>query len=282
MMFAVYWSALAVISSVGAAKTDGDDDWVHLPNRCEVCKFVSIEMKSAFEETGKTKAVIESNYNFIDGKGAPPVKYVKSDLRFIEVVENVCQRLLEYNLHKERSGSNRFAKGMSETFSTLHGLVHKGVKVVMDIPYELWNETSAEISDLKKQCDVMVEEYEDVIEDWYKGNQEEDLTSYLCEKHVLKGGDKACLNENWTPKKKGDQAAIAEDKKKKKKKGGKKGGEKGDGSSDGEKTTKKKKKEKKVKKKKKSKAPVEKSDGGQTSDEEIQPQVPLSGQKTEL
>lgn len=43
-----------------------------------VCKFVSIEMKSAFEETGKTKAVIESNYNFIDGKGAPPVKYVKS------------------------------------------------------------------------------------------------------------------------------------------------------------------------------------------------------------
>lgn len=35
MMFAVYWSALAVISSVGAAKVDGDDDWVHLPNRCE-------------------------------------------------------------------------------------------------------------------------------------------------------------------------------------------------------------------------------------------------------
>ncbi|MED6231396.1 Protein canopy 3 [Characodon lateralis] len=286
MMFGVYWSVLFVISSVGAAKTDGDDDWVHLPNRCEVCKFVSIEMKSAFDETGKTKAVIESNYNFIDGKGAPPVKYVKSDLRFIEVVENVCQRLLEYNLHKERTGSNRFAKGMSETFSTLHGLVNKGVKVVMDIPYELWNETSAEVADLKKQCDVMVEQYEEVIEDWYKGNQEEDLTTYLCEKHVLKGGDKACLSEDWTPRKKGDQAAIAEDKKKKKKKGGKKGGgggETGDGNSEGEKTTKKKKKkEKKVKKKKKSKAPVEKTDAGLTSDEEIQPQVPLSGQKTEL
>lgn len=35
---------------------------------------------------------------------------VLRDLRFIEVVENVCQRLLEYNLHKERTGSNRFAK----------------------------------------------------------------------------------------------------------------------------------------------------------------------------
>lgn len=95
----------------------------------------------------------------------------------------------------------------------------------------------------------------------------------------------ACLNENW---KKGDQAAIAEDKKKKKK-GGKKGkgkGEEGgeggaDGSSEGEKAS-KKKKEKKVKKKKKSKSPVEKTDGGVSSDEEIQPQVPLSGQKTEL
>lgn len=177
-------------------------------------------MKSAFDETGKTKEVIDRNYGFIDNKGAPPIKYVKSwvylcvfagegsclrpemkslsalwltllqqlvpaltfcrrtslnrtgklllllpsvinisvllstdffflllihtildattlkmasrqkssahfknlhmrkwagsfvrrDLRFIEVIENVCQRLLEYNLHKEREGSNRFAK----------------------------------------------------------------------------------------------------------------------------------------------------------------------------
>uniref|UniRef100_A0A673WEU6 Protein canopy homolog 3 n=1 Tax=Salmo trutta TaxID=8032 RepID=A0A673WEU6_SALTR len=139
----------------GAEKKEGGDEWVNLPNKCEVCKFVSIEMKSAFDETGKTKEVIERNYRFLDdNKGAPPIKYVKSDIRFIEVVENVCQRLSGYNLHKEREGSNRFAKGMSETFSTLHGLVHKGVKVVMDIPYELWNETSAEVADLKKQVRI--------------------------------------------------------------------------------------------------------------------------------
>ncbi|XP_040035967.2 protein canopy homolog 3 [Gasterosteus aculeatus] len=272
-----------IISSVGAAKTAGDDDWVYLPNKCEVCKFVSIEMKSAFDETGKTKEVIGRNYGFIDSKGAPPIKYVKSDLRFIEVVENVCQRLLTYNLHKERSGSNRFAKGMSETFSTLHGLVNKGVNVVMDIPFELWNETSAEVADLKKQCDVMIERYEDVIEDWYKGSQEEDLTTYLCQKHVLKGQDAACLDEEWSPMKKGDQAALAEDKKKKKKKKKKKAGRKGEGGDDGEKATKKKKKsEKKAKKKKKSRAPVERADGGASSGEEIQPPVPLPGGKTEL
>lgn len=39
------------------------------------------------------------------------------------------------------------------------------------------------------QCDMLVERYEEVIEDWYKGSQEEDLTTYLCEKHVLKGQD---------------------------------------------------------------------------------------------
>ncbi|XP_003966924.1 protein canopy homolog 3 [Takifugu rubripes] len=290
MFVAAFTSFFVIIWSVGAAKDGGDDEWVHLPNRCEVCKFVSIEMKSAFDETGKTKEVIDRNYGFIDNKGAPPIKYVKSDLRFIEVVENVCQRLLEYNLHKERAGSNRFAKGMSETFSTLHGLVHKGVNVVMDIPYELWNETSAEVADLKKQCDVLVEQYEEVIEDWYKGSQEEDLTTYLCEKHVLKGQDTACLKEEWNlRKKKGDQAAITEDKKKKKKK--KKGGKKGKGKSlegedggddarEGEKALKKKKE--KVKKKKKSKAPVERTDGGQSSEDEMQPQVPLSGPKTEL
>lgn len=44
-----------------------------------------------------------------------------------------------------------YVQGMSETFSTLHGLVNKGVNVVMDIPFELWNETSAEVADLKKQ-----------------------------------------------------------------------------------------------------------------------------------
>lgn len=33
-----------------------------------------------------------------------------SDIRFIEVMESVCSRILQYNLHKERGGSNRFAK----------------------------------------------------------------------------------------------------------------------------------------------------------------------------
>ncbi|XP_054050707.1 protein canopy homolog 3 [Rissa tridactyla] len=188
------------------------------PSGAAVCKYVAVELKSAFEETGKTKEVIDTKYGFLDGKGSA-VKYTQSDIRLIEVTENICKRLLDYNLHKERSGSNRFAKGMSETFETLHNLVHKGVKVVMDIPYELWNETSAEVADLKKQCDVLVEEYEDVIEDWYRHHQTEDLSQFLCANHVLKGKDTSCLAEKWTGKK-GDLASVGE--KQSKKKSGKK------------------------------------------------------------
>ncbi|MBN3278350.1 CNPY3 protein, partial [Polyodon spathula] len=227
-------------------------------------------MKSAFEETGKTKEVIDTKYDYMEEKKGIPIKYVKSDIRFIEVMETICQRLMHYNLHKERTGSNRFAKGMAETFQTLHNLVHKGVKVVMDIPYELWNETSAEVADLKKQCDVMVEKYEDVIEDWYRKHQDEDLTTYLCEKHVLKGENQECLKEVWTAKK-GETAAIDEKKKKKKKEGTNNGKEKN-------------KKKSKGRKKKMNELETERRDRAEdfTSDEEIQKKVPITHDKSDL
>eukprot|EP00063_Salmo_salar_P087013 XP_014061848.1 PREDICTED: protein canopy homolog 3-like [Salmo salar] len=124
----------------------------------------------------------------------------------------------------------------------------------------------------------MIEQYEEVIEDWYKGSQEEDLTTYLCENHVLKGQDTACLKEEYS--KKGDVAAIAEEKKKKKKKGvGKKkskdaGGSDG-GSQEGEAAR------KTVNKKGKAVSP-EKEREGVSSDEDIQLKVALPGKNTEL
>jgi len=48
-----------------------------------------------------------------------------SELRLIEALSDphICDRIIQYNIHKERDGSNRFAKGQSETFQTLHNLV---------------------------------------------------------------------------------------------------------------------------------------------------------------
>lgn len=48
---------------------------------------------------------------------------------------------------------------------------------------------------LSSQCDVLVEEFEEVIEDWYRNHQEEDLTEFLCANHVLKGKDTSELGQ---------------------------------------------------------------------------------------
>lgn len=50
---------------------------------------------------------------------------------------------------------------MSQTFETLHGLVDKGVKVDLGIPYELWDKPSAEVTHLKTQCEHLLEKYEE-------------------------------------------------------------------------------------------------------------------------
>ena len=40
--------------------------------------------------------------------------------------------------------------------STLKNLVNKGVKVELGLPYELWDEPSVEVSDMKKQVGVLL------------------------------------------------------------------------------------------------------------------------------
>ncbi len=76
-------------------------------------------------------------------------KYAVSELRLVETMESACDRLLEYSIHKERDDHTRFARGTSQTFQALNGLVDKGVKVDIGIPQELWHKPSAEISHLK-------------------------------------------------------------------------------------------------------------------------------------
>lgn len=146
------------------------------------------------------------SYSLDDVKPKKRKSYKKSELRLIESLENVCDRILDYNIHKERKDSTRFAKGMSETFQTLHGLVNKGVKVDLGIPEELWDKPSAEITNMKIQCENMLENYEDAIENWYFKHQDNVLLSkYLCEDRVLKGKDTKCLTELIPPPKDKDE-----------------------------------------------------------------------------
>lgn len=153
------------------------------------------------------------SYSLDDVKPKKKKEYKKSETRLIESIEGVCDRVLEYNIHKERKDSTRFAKGMSETFQTLHGLVDKGVKVELGIPLDLWDKPSAEVTQLKSQCETLLERYEPDIEEWYFEKQDDGpLIDYLCRDRVLAKKDSECLYEVVKPK-----GETSEDKPKKKK-----------------------------------------------------------------
>lgn len=173
-----------------------EEQGVKYANRCEVCKVVATELEARLDETGKTHDVLELGYSIDDITPKKKKDYKKSELRLLESMENVCDRILEYNIHKERTDSTRFAKGTSQTFKTLHELVDRGVKVDLGIPYELWDKPSVEITTLKTQCEDMLESHESDIEEWYHTHQGNiPLTRYLCSERVLKEQNDSCLYE---------------------------------------------------------------------------------------
>ncbi|XP_017041548.2 protein canopy 4 [Drosophila ficusphila] len=194
---------LLVLLQLTRGDSPEEEQGVRYANRCEACKILATELEARLGETGRSHDVIEIGYSVDDVKPKKRTEYRRSELRLLESVENVCERVLEYNLHKERSDSTRFAKGMSQTFQTLHGLVDKGVKVDLGIPYELWDKPPVEVTQMKTQCENMLEEYEETISDWYfKYQDQKSLKKHLCEDHVLKKKEeRECLKEQIAPPK---------------------------------------------------------------------------------
>ncbi|XP_055716836.1 protein canopy homolog 4 [Phlebotomus papatasi] len=194
MFFRVFLVSLLLFGHILAGPEEKEG--VKYADKCEACKILATELQARLTETGKSHDVIEIGYSVDDVKPKKRTSYKRSELRLLESLENVCERILEYNIHKEREDSTRFAKGMSQTFKTLHGLVDKGVKVDLGIPLELWDKPSAEITNLKSQCESLLEEYEGTIESWYFKHQDNvPLMQYLCEERALVGQNHKCLYE---------------------------------------------------------------------------------------
>ncbi|XP_053199409.1 protein canopy 4 [Scomber japonicus] len=185
---------LALFCVCSLVKTEDDE---RLPNKCEVCKFLSVELQDALEKSSRSKEVLEVGQVLDTGKRKKKIKYNTSETRLTEAVDNICERILQYSVHAERPGSLRYAKGTSQTMETLKSLVHKGVKVDLGMPYELWDEPSVEVSDMKKQCETMLEAYEEIVEDWYFHHQDQRLENFLCKSHVLNTSERECLKEVW-------------------------------------------------------------------------------------
>ncbi|XP_034413409.1 protein canopy 4 isoform X1 [Cyclopterus lumpus] len=198
-------SMLVLLCACWSVTAEEDE---RLPNKCEVCKFLTVELQDVLEKTGRSKEVLEVGEVLDTGKRRRKIKYYTSETRLTEAVDNICERILQYNVHAERPGSLRYAKGTSQTMSTLKNLVHKGVKVDLGLPFELWDEPSVEVSDMKKQCETMLEQYEDVVEDWYFHHQDQRLENFLCQNHVLETSEQECMKEAW----KGDMGTKRRDK----------------------------------------------------------------------
>ncbi|XP_043539603.1 protein canopy 4 [Chiloscyllium plagiosum] len=195
-----------LLAGSAAAEEEGE----RLPTKCEVCKFLTLELQSALDKTKRSKEVLELGEVLDNGKRKRKIKYNTSETRLADAMDNICERILQYNVHAERPGSLRYAKGTSETMMTLKNLVSKGVKVELGLPFEMWDEPSAEVTDLKKQCEKMLEQYEEVVEDWYFHHQDLDLERFLCMSHVLETNNQECLTEVWKGRK-GDAAERQEE-----------------------------------------------------------------------
>jgi len=166
-----------------------------------VCKFFATELQARLDKSAKSKAVIETGHG-IDPAKKKRFAYRTSELRLTEALHepHICENVLEYNVHAERAGSRRYAKGRSETMSTLHGLVNKGVRVELGIPYDLWDKPSAEVSKMHRICFNLAEKYEDDIEEWYYNYQDtEPLLEYICRDRYLKhkNWNDDCLDEKF-------------------------------------------------------------------------------------
>ncbi|XP_061664572.1 protein canopy 4 [Syngnathoides biaculeatus] len=171
------------------------DDDARRPNKCEVCKFLTVELQEALGRSSRSKEVLEVGEVLQTGKRRRTIEYNTSEIRLTEAVDNICERILEYRVHDERQGSLRYSKGSSQTVTELKNLVRRGVKVDLGLPYELWDEPSAEVADMKKQCEIMLEQYEDVVEVWYFRHQDQKLEDFLCKRHVLGADERECLEE---------------------------------------------------------------------------------------
>ncbi|XP_078525510.1 protein canopy homolog 4 isoform X2 [Lissotriton helveticus] len=147
-----------------------EEEQERLPNKCEVCKFLTVELQSVLEKSSRSKEVLEMGQILDSGSRKKRIKYNTSETRLAEALDNICERILEYSVHAERHGSLRYAK-----------------------------------------CETMLEEFEEVVEDWYFHHQGEGLQAFLCETHVLRPNDRECLKEVWTGKK-GDPGHAPDEK----------------------------------------------------------------------
>uniref|UniRef100_A0AC34RJQ0 Mediator of RNA polymerase II transcription subunit 31 n=1 Tax=Panagrolaimus sp. JU765 TaxID=591449 RepID=A0AC34RJQ0_9BILA len=116
----------------------------------------------------------------------------------IETIENVCKEMLQFRIHKDKSGINRFSPEIPKTIQTLKNLRAKGVTVELGISEDLWDMPPVESDLLMKDCEMIIEDFENEIEMWFwsflKDKTTPDLSIALCQGRFADEVDQTCQN----------------------------------------------------------------------------------------
>ncbi|CAA94121.2 DUF3456 domain-containing protein [Caenorhabditis elegans] len=147
-------------------------DTTFMPTKCEICALTSMEFEA---------------------KSVKVHKRLSSE--FADITENICNGFNEFKIHKEKTGLERFSRAQSKTIETLKQMREKGVKVELGMPFEMWDQPSAEIFALRQGCESLLEDYEDLIEEWFINKASlEDLFKQLCARNALKNQETSCFD----------------------------------------------------------------------------------------
>uniref|UniRef100_A0AC35G4A5 DUF3456 domain-containing protein n=1 Tax=Panagrolaimus sp. PS1159 TaxID=55785 RepID=A0AC35G4A5_9BILA len=117
-----------------------DANNIQMPTKCEGCLILSREIETVF-----------SKLNTKIGKE-------DAEIWLIEQLETVCEEMLHFKIHKEKSGIDKFSPDSSKTMKTLKNL---------RMPEDLWEAPSVETEMLQKYCETIIEKYESEIETWF-------------------------------------------------------------------------------------------------------------------
>merc|ERR1719392_519540 len=103
----------------------------------------------------------------------------------MDILETVCKNV--YNYRVVPGPSFPYIKGVKSILrQALHEIVGStSLPVNVDAPPEALDDPTNELKRLFYQCNHMVEENEEDIEEWYLTNQQADPIDYLCRERIL-------------------------------------------------------------------------------------------------
>ncbi|KAL3081864.1 hypothetical protein niasHT_013429 [Heterodera trifolii] len=151
----------------------------YMPSKCEACRLFAWEL--------------ESNARRLSSK----MPRDEAEAWLVEELEQLCPRMLDYRLHKDRQGLARFAKERTGTANAIKRLKERGVQVKLDVDDTLLDRPSVESAKLKEHCEWMVEEFEQDIDRWFINlRHRKTLEEFLCSGRLADEFDGTCAKSD--------------------------------------------------------------------------------------